>query len=77
MRNIVEVSKHPAYDKARYWCRKMGVRGTMDDIDFGIPMMAFLSGYDKAMKEMKKILAADAPQVVSRNAGRQDSHKTR
>ena len=36
------------------WCRKNGIRGTMDDMDFGIPVMAYLAGYDKAKKERKK-----------------------
>ena len=74
---IDEAKRHRAYRQACEWCRKNGIHGTMDDMDFGIPMMAFLSGYDKAMKEMKKIVPVDAREAVSRNAGRWNSHKTR
>ena len=50
---IDEAKRHPAYKKACYWCHKNGITGTMSDMDFGIPVMAYLAGYDKAKKEKK------------------------
>ena len=47
---IDEAKRHKAYRQACEWCRKNGIRGTMDDMDFGIPVMAYLAGYDKAKK---------------------------
>ena len=46
---IEEARRHPAYKKACHWCHKNGIRGTMDDIDFGIPV--YLAGYDRAKKD--------------------------
>ena len=48
---IDEAKRHPAYKKACYWCHKNGIRGTMEEMDFGIPVMAYLAGYDKGKKE--------------------------
>ena len=47
---IDEAKHHPAYKQACTWCRTNGITGTMDDMDFGIPVMAYLDGYDKAKK---------------------------
>ena len=51
---IEEARNHTAYKKACHWCHKNDIRGTMDDMDFGIPVMAYLTGYDRAKKEKKK-----------------------
>ena len=46
-----KAKRHPAYRQACSWCRNNGIRGTMDDMDFGIPVMAYLAGYNRAKKE--------------------------
>ena len=48
---IKSVKRHPAYERACIWCRSNGIRGGMDGMDYGIAVMAYLAGYNRAKKE--------------------------
>ena len=49
-----QARRHPAYQAACRYARSVGLTGGMDDMDYGITVLAYLHGYDNAKRANPK-----------------------
>ena len=50
---IEQARKHPAYQSACQYARSIGITGGMDEMDYGLIVLAYLHGYDNAKRKKK------------------------
>ena len=51
---IKKAKGHPAYKRACCWCSNNNISGGMDSMEYGIAVMAYLAGYNRAKKKMRE-----------------------
>ena len=56
---IEQAKKHPFYNTACTFARRMGLSGGMDNMEYGLIVMAYLSGYNKGYRDQYKNLSND------------------